>query len=145
MNKPKLRIPQAAEVPAAAPSSAPLEEMLAQQASLLSELTSQVAALQSTEEVVEESEGETKRAYLPMYRIIMWDDNVTTMEFVIRILITLMGKEYSAAEKLMYEIHLQGSATVATMPLEQAEFKVEQVHCAAAMEEFPFTCTIEQA
>ena len=72
--------------------------------------------------VVEESEGKTNRTYLPMYRIIMWDDNVTTMEFVIRILITLMSKEYSTAEKLMYEIHLQGSATVATMPREQAEF-----------------------
>ncbi|MEK9629274.1 MAG: ATP-dependent Clp protease adaptor ClpS [Nitrospinota bacterium] len=95
--------------------------------------------------VVEESEGRTDRAYLPMYKIIMWDDNVTTMEFVIRILITLLGKEYSTAEKLMYEIHLQGAATVATLPLEQAEFKVEQVHRAAAMEEFPFTCTIEQA
>ncbi len=55
-------------------------------------------------EVVEESEGKTNRAYLPMYRIIMWDDNVTTMEFVIRVLITLMGKDYSTAEKLMYEI-----------------------------------------
>jgi len=95
--------------------------------------------------VVEEPEGKTQRAYLPMYKIIMWDDNVTTMEFVIRILITLMSKDYSTAEKLMYEIHLQGSAAVATMPLEQAEFKVGQVHRAAAMEEFPFTCTIELA
>jgi len=46
---------------------------------------------------------------------------------------------------LMYEIHLKGAATVATMPLEQAEFKVEQIHCAALMEEFPFTCTVEKA
>ena len=75
----------------------------------------------------------------------MWDDNVTTMEFVIRVLITLIGIVYSTAEKLMYEIHLQGSALVATMPLEQAEFKVDQIHRAAAMEEFPFTCTIELA
>tara|TARA_Y100001936_G_scaffold250594_1_gene303747 strand:+ start:1792 stop:2112 length:321 start_codon:yes stop_codon:yes gene_type:complete len=95
--------------------------------------------------IVEESEGKTKSAYLPMYKIIMWDDNVTTMEFVIRVLITLMSKDYSTAEKLMYEIHLQGSSAVATMPLEQAEFKVDQVHRAAAMEEFPFTCTIELA
>ncbi len=94
---------------------------------------------------VEESEGRTDRAYLPLYKVIMWDDNVTTMEFVIRVLITLFGKEYSTAEKLMYEIHLQGAASVATMPLEQAEFKVEQVHRAAAMEEYPFTCTIELA
>ena len=95
--------------------------------------------------VVEESEGKTNRAYLPIYKIIMWDDNVTTMEFVIRVLITLLGKEYSTAEKLMYEIHLKGAATVATMPLEQAEFKVEQIHRAASIEEFPFTCTIEKA
>ena len=95
--------------------------------------------------IVEESEEQTHRSYLPMYKIIMWDDNVTTMEFVIRVLITLIGKDYSTAEKLMYEIHLQGSALVATMPLEQAEFKVDQIHRAAAMEEFPFTCTIELA
>ena len=93
--------------------------------------------------VVEEPEGKTRQAYLPLYKIIMWDDNVTTMEFVIRVLVKLFGKDYSAAEKLMYEIHLQGAGHVATLPLEQAEFKVEQVHTAAAMEEFPFTCTIE--
>ena len=101
--------------------------------------------LQFSPEIVEESEGQTNRAYLPMYKIIMWDDNVTTMEFVIRVLITLIGKDYPTAEKLMYEIHLQGSALAATMPLEQAEFKVDQIHRAAAMEEFPFTCTIELA
>jgi ATP-dependent Clp protease adaptor protein ClpS len=92
---------------------------------------------------IEETEEETLRAYLPMYKIIMWDDNVTTMEFVIRVLVKLFSKDYSAAEKLMYEIHLQGAGHVATLPLEQAEFKVDQVHAAAAMEEFPFTCTIE--
>ena len=95
--------------------------------------------------IFEESEGQTRQAYLPLYKIIMWDDNVTTMEFVIRVLVKLFGKDYSTAEKLMYEIHLQGAGHVATLPLEQAEFKVEQVHTAAAMEEFPFTCTIEPA
>ena len=95
--------------------------------------------------IIEESEGETSQAYLPLYKIIMWDDNVPTMEFVIRVLIKLFSKDYSTAEKLMYEIHLQGAALVVTLPLEQAEFKVDQVHSAAAMEEFPFTCTIEPA
>ena len=102
-----------------------------------------VETLPSSPGVVEEARGETHRAYLPLYKVIMWDDNVTTMDFVIRILVKLFGKDYSMAEQLMYEVHLQGAALVATMPLEQAEFKVEQVHTAAAMEEFPFTCTIE--
>lgn len=104
-----------------------------------------VETLPTSPGVVEESEGETRQAYLPLYKIIMWDDNVTTMEFVIRVLINLFSKDYSTAEQLMYEIHLQGAGHVATLPLEQAEFKVEQVHMVAAMEEFPFTCTIEPA
>ena len=89
----------------------------------------------------EESRGKT--AYLPLYRIIMWDDNVTTMEFVIRMLIKIFGKEYNVAEKLMFEIHISGNSHVETLPLERAEFKVQQVCTAATMENFPFRCTIE--
>ncbi|MFQ5450690.1 MAG: ATP-dependent Clp protease adaptor ClpS [Nitrospinaceae bacterium] len=93
----------------------------------------------------EKTDGSVESAYLPLYKIIMWNDDVTTMEFVVRILITLLSKDYETAEKLMFEIHHQGAAHVATLPLEQAEFKVEQVHAAASLELFPFTCTIEPA
>ncbi len=92
-----------------------------------------------------EWEDRTDKSYLPLYKIIMWDDNVTTMEFVIRVLIKLFGKDYSSAEKLMYEVHISGAAHVVTLPLEQAEFKVEQVYAAASLEQFPFKCTIEPA
>ena len=95
---------------------------------------------------VEHERGEdrhTSKTYLPLYKVIMWDDDVTTMEFVIRMLTNLFRKDYTTAEKLMYEIHLKGAAHVETLPLEQAEFKVEQVHSAATMEQFPFRCTIE--
>jgi len=100
--------------------------------------------LPSIEKIEIEDQG-TDRAYLPMYKIIMWNDDVTTMEFVIRILVQLFSKDYHTAERLMYEIHATGAAHVATLPLEQAEFKVEQVHQAASFEQFPFTCTIEPA
>ena len=90
-----------------------------------------------------EKEWGTSKTYLPLYKVIMWDDNITTMEFVIRMLTNLFRKDYETAEKLMYEIHLKGAAHVETLPLEQAEFKTEQVHSAAALEQFPFRCTIE--
>jgi len=93
--------------------------------------------LPSTEDVEIEDQG-TVRSYLPMYKIIMWNDDV-------RVLVKLFGKDYHTAERLMYEIHASGAAHVATLPLEQAEFKVEQVHAAASLEQFPFTCTIEPA
>ncbi len=98
--------------------------------------------LPSTENVEIEDQL-SDRSYLPLYKIIMWNDDVTTMEFVIRVLVKLFGKDYHTAERLMYEIHATGAAHVATLPLEQAEFKVEQVHTAASLEQFPFTCTIE--
>ncbi|MBI4388711.1 MAG: ATP-dependent Clp protease adaptor ClpS [Nitrospinae bacterium] len=84
-----------------------------------------------------------EKDYLPLYKVIMWNDEVTTMEFVVRMLIKVFGKDYLTAEKLMYEVHHTGAAHVATLPLEVAEFKVEQVHTAAAVEKYPFTCTIE--
>lgn len=93
----------------------------------------------------EETGRSTKKEYLPQYKIIMWNDEITTMEFVVRVLVNLFHKNYETAEGLMYEIHQIGSSHVATMPLEQAEFKVDQVHMAASMEQFPFTCTIERA
>ena len=94
-----------------------------------------------------ENDGDTlvEQDYLPLYKILMWDDAVTTMEFVIRMLVKVFGKDPLSAEKLMYEVHNTGCAHVDTLPLERAEFKVEQVHMAAAMEGFPFQCTIEPA
>ncbi|OGW14767.1 MAG: Clp protease ClpS [Nitrospinae bacterium RIFCSPLOWO2_12_FULL_47_7] len=90
-----------------------------------------------------EQEAWGKSDYLPLYKVIMWNDNVTTMEFVVRVLIKIFGKDYQTAEGLMYEVHHTGAAHVATLPLEVAEFKVEQVHSAAAVEPCPLTCTIE--
>jgi ATP-dependent Clp protease adaptor protein ClpS len=97
----------------------------------------------SVPEVEREERGGVSLDYLPLYKVIMWNDNVTTMEFVVRMLIKVFGKDYAMAEKLMYEIHYTGCAVVAAFPLEVAEFKVQQVHNAASMEEFPLTCTIE--
>ena len=94
-------------------------------------------------EVDQEEENHKRTAYLPLYKVIMWDDDFTTMEFVIRMLVKVFGKEYAAAEKLMFQVHLAGAAHVDTLPLERAEFKVHQVHTAAAMESYPFQCSIE--
>lgn len=102
-----------------------------------------VKTLPSLPEIEKNPDSNTKQDYLPLYKIIMWDDNVTTMEFVVRILINIFDKDITTSEKLMLEVHYNGQAIADTMPLERAEFKVEQVHKAATLEEFPFKCTIE--
>tara|TARA_B100000686_G_scaffold338193_1_gene410368 strand:+ start:787 stop:1107 length:321 start_codon:yes stop_codon:yes gene_type:complete len=94
-------------------------------------------------EIEKDSDTLIKQDYLPLYRVLMWDDAITTMEFVVRMLIKVFDKDPISAEKLMYEIHNSGVAHVDTLPLERAEFKVERVHLTAAMEGYPFRCTIE--
>lgn len=99
--------------------------------------------LPESPDTIVEPESRKRTGYMPLYRVIMWDDDVTTMEFVVRMLIRVFRKDYETAEKLMLEVHYSGSAHVDTLPLERAEFKVDQVHKAAALENFPFHCTIE--
>lgn len=94
-------------------------------------------------EISEETESRVEA--VPPYKVILLDDNVTTMDFVIRVLVVLFGKDPQTAQQLMWEVHIQGAAHVATLSKEQAELKQEQVHAAAHAEGFPFRCVIEPA
>lgn len=94
-------------------------------------------------ELSEETRSEIEE--IPPYKVILLDDNVTTMEFVIRILIQIFGKDLDTAQELMWQVHTEGAAHVATLSKEQAELKQEQVHAAARAEGFPFRCVIEPA
>jgi ATP-dependent Clp protease adaptor protein ClpS len=78
-----------------------------------------------------------------LYKVILLDDNVTTFDFVIRVLISIFKKDHSTALKLTIEVHHNGSSHVTTLPREQAELRQAQVHDAARMEGFPFRCVIE--
>ncbi len=82
---------------------------------------------------------------IPPYRVILLDDPVTTMDFVVRLLIECFGHDLATAVDRMWEVHSTGAAHVATLPLEQAELRQEQVHRAARSAGFPFRCVLEPA
>lgn len=84
-------------------------------------------------------------AVVPPYKVILLDDPVTTMEFVVDVLIRFFQKDPATAAKLMWEVHTTGASHVATLPLEQAEMKQSQVHEAAKVAGYPFRCLIEPA
>ncbi|MFY9270137.1 MAG: ATP-dependent Clp protease adaptor ClpS [Candidatus Manganitrophaceae bacterium] len=88
---------------------------------------------------------ESRVEEIPLFKVILLDDDVTTMEFVVRILIQIFRKDPETAGRLMQEVHTQGAAHVATLSKEQAELKQEQVHARARAEGFPFRCVIEPA
>ena len=79
----------------------------------------------------------------PLYWVVMHNDPVTTMDFVVNILIKVFGIDYNNAVDIMYNIHYDGLEYITLMPLERAEMKVEQVHADARSQNYPLTCTIE--
>jgi ATP-dependent Clp protease adaptor protein ClpS len=79
----------------------------------------------------------------PPYKVVLLDDPVTTMEFVVHVLTHVFQKDAATAARLMWEVHTTGASHVATLPLEQAELKQARVHDAAKAAGFPFRCVIE--
>jgi ATP-dependent Clp protease adaptor protein ClpS len=80
---------------------------------------------------------------VPPYKVVLLDDPVTTMEFVVNVLTHVFQKDAATAARLTWEVHTTGASHVATLPLEQAELRQAQVHDAAKAAGFPFRCVIE--
>jgi ATP-dependent Clp protease adaptor protein ClpS len=78
------------------------------------------------------------------YKVIMHNDDVTTMEFVIMVLMDVFYKTEEEAERLMLEVHNNGSAIVGRYTWDIACTKQQRVQVLAAQEEFPLRVTIKQ-
>jgi ATP-dependent Clp protease adaptor protein ClpS len=105
------------------------------------------AVPETVEEVGEETEtGAVARTDLiPPYKVIFLNDNVTTMDFVVAILMNLFHLDQTTAVRVMLEVHHTGAAVVAILPMEEAELRQQQVHEAARAAGFPLRCLIEPA
>lgn len=60
--------------------------------------------------------------------VIVWDDPVNLMTYVVHVFRKVFGFPEPVARKLMLDVHHHGKALVATEPREQAEFYVQQLH-----------------
>ena len=92
-----------------------------------------------------ESREDSHVELIPRYKIIFLNDDVTTMDFVVKILIMVFKRDKMTAVRLMLEVHHNGSAVVAVLPLEQAELRQQQTHSMAQKEGYPLRCMIEPA
>ncbi|MDR1868292.1 MAG: ATP-dependent Clp protease adaptor ClpS [Treponema sp.] len=77
------------------------------------------------------------------FRVILLNDQFTTMDFVVEILMTIFHKDESNAKRIMLDVHRKGRGVVGQYPWDIAKTKVEQVHTVARQHEFPLRCTIE--
>jgi ATP-dependent Clp protease adaptor protein ClpS len=79
----------------------------------------------------------------PLYKIIYFNDEVTSMEFVVGSLIDYFNYNQDTATSITQNIHTQGSAVVAVLPYEIAEQKGIEVTLEARSQGYPLQVKIE--
>lgn len=77
------------------------------------------------------------------YKVILHNDDYTTMEFVILILKVVFHKTMAEAEKIMLEVHNKGYGVCGIYTYEIAEAKAKKVEIMAKEQSHPLKCTIE--
>jgi ATP-dependent Clp protease adaptor protein ClpS len=94
------------------------------------------------EEVAAESRERLKKP--PLFRVLLHNDDFTTMEFVVEVLRKVFGKTEAEAFRIMWAVHTQGLGVAGVYTYEIAEMKVERVTQMAREQEFPLLCTMEE-
>lgn len=92
--------------------------------------------------VLERTRQEIKKP--SRYKVLMLNDDYTTMEFVVDVLKKIFGHSTLAATSIMLNIHNHGQGLAGIYTKEIAEAKVSQVHSAARSRGFPLKCEMER-
>lgn len=79
----------------------------------------------------------------PLYRVIIHNDDVTPMDFVVHILERIFFVSGPAAVEIMYTAHFSGAAYVQTLPKSEAQGRIGRAHFAAGLEGYPLHFTME--
>ena len=79
------------------------------------------------------------------YKVLLHNDDYTTMEFVVEILMGIFHKSLVEAEQIMFNIHRVGKAVCGIYTYDIAQTKVYQVKQLARKSGFPLLATLEEA
>jgi ATP-dependent Clp protease adaptor protein ClpS len=77
------------------------------------------------------------------YRVLLHNDDFTTMDFVVTVLVRYFHRSEADATRIMLEVHRTGRGVAGVYPRDQAETRVAQVTAAAEAEGFPLLVTME--
>ena len=101
---------------------------------------------QSNPEIEEgiKSESDEEVAEPPMYKVLLINDDYTTMEFVVEVLRYVFYKTIEEATRIMLNVHQNGVGVCGIYSFEIAETKVNTVDALAKENGFPLKCTMER-
>jgi ATP-dependent Clp protease adaptor protein ClpS len=90
-----------------------------------------------TEDIVETKEP-------PRYKVLLHNDDYTTMEFVISILENIFQKSRQDATRIMLNVHNDGVGIAGIYTREICETKIAIVHQLAKKNQYPLRCSMEK-
>jgi ATP-dependent Clp protease adaptor protein ClpS len=96
---------------------------------------------QTDGEILERTKQKTKKPEL--YKVVLLNDDYTTMDFVVEVLETIFNKQPAEAFRIMIMVHTQGKGLCGVYPHEVAETKVEAVVESARDRGFPLRAAME--
>ncbi len=88
------------------------------------------------------SKENTRLKHPKMYRVLLLNDDYTTMDFVILVLESVFKKSPAEATKIMLEVHNKGSGVCGVFSRQIAEAKIELVHAKARDAGYPLRCSM---
>lgn len=86
----------------------------------------------------------TKVKEPPLYKVLLHNDDYTSMEFVVLILEKVFSKSTPEATRIMLNVHNQGIGVAGVYQKEIAETKMAIVHDLAQKNEYPLRCSMEK-
>lgn len=91
------------------------------------------------------AEPKTKLKKPPLYKVLLHNDDFTTMEFVVLVLEEIFRHPPATAFQIMLNVHQKGIGVAGIYTLEIAETKASKTMDLARAHEFPLLCTIEES
>jgi len=90
------------------------------------------------------TERETKLEKPKLFKVILHNDDFTTMEFVVFVLEYVFMRSETEAFTIMLKVHNEGLGVAGVYPYEVANMKSEKAMNLAKSREFPLLCTVEE-
>jgi ATP-dependent Clp protease adaptor protein ClpS len=91
------------------------------------------------------AESEEKTDEPSLFKVLLHNDDYTTMEFVVWVLESVFNMPEEQAIQVMLNVHLRGVGVAGIYTFEVAEMKVEKTIALAREQEFPLLATLEPA
>lgn len=102
----------------------------------------------SDKELLKEPDVSTSKEFKEskprQFRVLMHNDDYTTMEFVVDVLEEVFNKSSIEANRIMLSVHIKGTGVCGLYPRDVAETKINRAHSMARKEGLPLMCSMEE-